>query len=227
MMFVARNAVGGVLSLISILFPVAIVIGSLGWAGVNVDLGVLLLGASALAVAIDGTVNFLAWYRYGADAGLFRTEAARLAFSRIAPGMLDTTLICGLGILALAMSGIAFAQQFGLLSLAIMAAASAGCLIVLPAVASTPLGRFFGAEAAPASGDFAVAPVRVDAAFGGDAASPMGRADVAAAAGSTGPHRSRSTAPSEERHDVVDGPHAALHAKLQQLRRPTGDSPTQ
>jgi hypothetical protein len=225
MMFIARNAVGGILSLVPILFPTAVVLGALGWSDVNVDLGVLLLGAAALAVAIDGTVNFLSWYRYGGEAGMFRTEAARLAFSRVAPGMLDATLICGIGMLALGLSGIAYSQQFGLLALAIMTAASVGCLLVLPALASTPLGRFFGAEEAPVEGEFAVAPVKVSGART-DASLPAGRADAAAAGGPAGPHRSRPATVGEERHDTVDGPHAALHAKLQQLRRGTGDSPT-
>ncbi|MBA3483708.1 MAG: hypothetical protein H0T51_18015 [Pirellulales bacterium] len=224
MMFVAWNAVGGLLATLAILFPAAVVLGVLGWTGVDIDMGILLIAGVALGVALDATVSFVAWLRRGADAGLFRTEAARMAYCRVAPGMLDATLIGGLGLLAMAASGITISQQFGLAAIGVMAAAMAGSLVVLPAMAASPLGRFFGAEAAPADGALTLAPVKVDVPRVAEPAARPGRADVAAAAGPGAPHRAKPGVTADDRQEVAEGPHSALHAKLQRLRR-SGDSP--
>jgi uncharacterized protein len=223
MMFVAWNAVGGLLATLAILFPAAIVLGVLGWTGVDVDMGILLIAGVALGVALDATVSYVAWLRRGADAGLFRTEAGRLAYCRVAPGLLDATLIGGLGLVAMAASGITISQQFGLAAIGVMAAAMVGSLIVLPAMAASPLGRFFGAEAAPAEGAMTLAPVKVEMPRDAEPAARPGRADVAAAAGPSAPHRAKPGVTADDRQEAAEGPHAALHAKLQRLRR-SGDS---
>jgi predicted RND superfamily exporter protein len=223
MMFVAWNAVGGLLATLAILFPAAVVLGVLGWTGVDIDMGILLIAGVALGVALDATVSFVAWMRRGADAGLFRTEAARMAYCRVAPGMLDATLIGGLGLLAMAASGVTISQQFGLAAIGVMAAAMAGSLVVLPAMAASPLGRFFGAEAAPAEGALTLAPVKVEVPRATEPAARPGRADVAAAAGPSAPHRAKPGVTADDRQEVAEGPHSALHAKLQRLRR-SGDS---
>jgi uncharacterized protein len=224
MMFVTWNAVGGLLATLAILFPAAVVLGVLGWTGVDIDMGILLIAGVALGVALDATVSFVAWLRRGADAGLFRTEAARMAYCRVAPGMLDATLIGGLGLLAMAASGVTISQQFGLAAIGVMAAAMAGCLVVLPAMAASPLGRFFGAEAAPAEGTLTLAPVKVEMPRAAEPPVRPGRADGAAAAGPSAPHRTKPGVTADDRQEVAEGPHSALHAKLQRLRR-SGDSP--
>jgi uncharacterized protein len=226
MMFVAWNAVGGLLSLLPILFPAAVSLGVLGWAGVDVDMGVVLIGALAMAVAIDGTMSFLSWFHQGAAAGLCRPEAARLAYSRVAPGMLDTMLIAGLGLLALGLSGLTFMQHFGLAAIGVMASAMVGTLLVLPAMATSPLGRFFGAEPAAIEEFEALGPAETEAARAAEQEVPPVRTDVAAASGPAGPHGLKPGITAEERQEAADGPHASLHARLQRLRRPTGDTPT-
>jgi uncharacterized protein len=181
-------------------------------------------------VAIDGTMSFLSWFHQGAKAGLCRPEAARLAYSRVAPGMFDTMLIAGLGLLVLALSGLAFMQQFGLAAIGVMGAAMVGTLMVLPAMATSPLGRFFGAEPAAIEDAEAIGSAKPQAASAAEQAEygvRPGRTDAAAERGPAAPpHRARPGIPAEDLQEAAEGPHAALHARLQRLRRPTGDSPT-
>jgi hypothetical protein len=183
-----------------------------------------------MGVAIDGTMSFLSWFHQGAKAGLCRPEAARLAYSRVAPGMLDTMFIAGLGLLVLALSGLGFMQQFGLAAIGVMAAAMVGTLMVLPAMATSPLGRFFGAEPAAIEEAETLEAAKTQAA---GATEPIeygvrtGRMDAAAEKGPAAPpHRARPGIPAEDLQEAAEGPHAALHARLQRLRRPSGDSPT-
>jgi predicted RND superfamily exporter protein len=228
LMFVAWHPVGGLLSLVPVLFPASVSLGLLGWLGIDVDMGVVLIGALAMAVAIDGTMSFLSWFHQGAKAGLCRPEAARLAYSRVAPGMLDTTLIAGLGMLVFGLSGLAFMQQFALAAIGVMISAMAGTLLVLPAIATSPLGRFFNAEPADPEHIQTLAPLATDEAVAAEPKHDEGQArtDAAAATQSAGPHRAQTGLPADERLDPAEGPHASLHARLQRLRRPTGDSPT-
>jgi hypothetical protein len=96
----------------------------------------------------------------------------------------------------------------------------AGNLIVLPALVASPLGIFFsraGAEVrtrpraqAPAAGP--PAPHLPS----GKAAAPI------APAPSARPPHARAVISAADRQDVAHGPHSALHAKLQELRRAVG-----
>ncbi|HEX6963713.1 MAG TPA: MMPL family transporter, partial [Lacipirellula sp.] len=230
MMFVAWDVVGGLLALVPIVLPTAVVLGALGWSGVQLDTGVLLLGALAIGAAIDGTVNFIGWFRLGADAELPRAAAARMAYSRMAPAMLDATLVGGIASMVFLLSGIASMQLFGFAAIGVLATSLFGTLILLPAMATSPLGRFFGAPYAGDEGiedSAALGPAKTQAARDAEEAAESGRPDAAVVGGPAAPHRTRTGAPAAaERHEGVDGPHAALHERLQRLRRPAGDSPT-
>jgi hypothetical protein len=102
-----------------------------------------------------------------------------------------------------------------------MVAGLATGVALLPAMLAGSLGRHFGAigsepapravqapSPAPHVGDASYAPERKDVA----AASPMA------------PHRLRTTVAADQRREAVDGSHAALQAKLRQLRRSANDS---
>jgi hypothetical protein len=97
-------------------------------------------------------------------------------------------------------------------------------LVLLPAMATSRLGRFFGADAEPAAKEPATQTADVEARAAEPGARPS-RADLAAATGPA-PHRVRTSITADDRHEVGDGPHSSLHEKLQRLRRPAGDSPT-
>ena len=226
MMFVAWNAVGGLLSTLPILLPAAVMLGALGWMGVDIDMGLLLAVGLAIGVALEATIHYVAWVRRGGDAGLFPREAARMAYGRVAPATLDVTLIAGVGMVAFAASGIASAQLMGVLTMVVMGSALVGTVVLLPALVASPLGHFFGAEKAPQESALGLASVRVDAPRAVDSELKGGRADVAAAAGPAPPHRAKPGVTAEDRQEMSEGPHSALHAKLQRLRRPTGDSPS-
>jgi hypothetical protein len=62
--------------------------------------------------------------------------------------MLQTTLICGLGLLVFALSDFVPASRFAYLMFILLWAALAGDLILLPAVLAGPVGRIFDPPAA-------------------------------------------------------------------------------
>jgi hypothetical protein len=88
----------------------------------------------------------LTWFRKGLNKGLDRKGALRLSYERCAAAMTQTTLIGGLGLSIFALSSFTPTQRFGVLMLTLLAAALIGDLIFLPAILSSPLGKYFSAN---------------------------------------------------------------------------------
>ncbi len=137
------NITGGLISMIPNVFPVVVVFGLMGHAGVMVDIGAMMTASVAMGVAVDDTIHFLNWFRIGLDNGLERREAIQQSYRRCAAAMTQTTLIGGLGLSVFAISTFTPTQRFGVLMLTLLSAALVGDLIFLPALLVSPLGRYF------------------------------------------------------------------------------------
>ena len=137
------NIRGGLLAMIPNVFPVVVVFGVMSYRGIKVDIGSMMTASVAMGVAVDDTIHFLNWYRGALAKGLDRIAAIRVAYTRVATAMTQTTLIAGLGLSAFAMSTFTPTQRFGTLMLFLLAAALIGDLIVLPAILASPLGKYF------------------------------------------------------------------------------------
>ncbi|MFT7633831.1 MAG: putative RND superfamily exporter protein [Mariniblastus sp.] len=149
------NIRGGMISMLPNVFPIVIVFGFMGhmntWYDGTVDsflvdIGSMMTASVAMGVAVDDTIHFLNWYRSALDQGYRRKEAIKVAYSRVATAMTQTTLIGGLGLSAFALSTFTPTQRFGVLMLFLLAMALVGDLIVLPALLAGPLGKYFGKE---------------------------------------------------------------------------------
>jgi predicted RND superfamily exporter protein len=143
MVCVLRSPSAGLLAMIPNMFPVVVIFGIMGWTGILVDIGAMMTASVALGVAVDDTVHYLTWYRFGLDKGLDRKGAVMLAYERCATAMTQTTLIGGLGLAVFAFSTFTPTQRFGMLMLTLLFAALVGDLIFLPAILTGPVGRFF------------------------------------------------------------------------------------
>ena len=69
-----------------------------------------------------------------------------LAYQRCGAAMTQTTLIGGLGLSVFALSSFTPTQRFGVLMLTLLAAALLGDLLFLPAILSSPLGKYFSSK---------------------------------------------------------------------------------
>jgi hypothetical protein len=143
MMLILRGVISGLLSMIPNTIPAVIVFGGMGWLRIPVDVGAVLTASVALGIAVDDTLHLLTWFARGLQDGLSRTDAIRNAYRRCAGAMIQTTLICGLGLLVLAHSSFVPTQRFAWLILLLLLAALVGDLLLLPALLAGPLGKFF------------------------------------------------------------------------------------
>ncbi len=143
MMIILRSVSAGLVAMLPNVMPTLLVFGSLGWLNLSVDIGTVLCASVALGIAVDDTVHFLTWFRRGLSEGQPRVEAVRFAYDRCALAMLQTTLICGCGMLVFGLSDFVPASRFAVLLAILLATALVGDLILLPALLCSPVGRLF------------------------------------------------------------------------------------
>jgi hypothetical protein len=124
-------------------FPAFVVFGAMGWAGFEIEVGSMLTATAALGIAVDDTLHFIAAFGRALRAGASRREAVLNAYHRCGAAMIQTSLICGLGLLVFAFSSFAPIARFGWLMGAMLGTALIGDLIILPAVLMSRLGSVF------------------------------------------------------------------------------------
>ncbi|HSM50871.1 MAG TPA: MMPL family transporter, partial [Thermoanaerobaculia bacterium] len=115
------------------LWPVLLVFGGMGWAGVPLDLATAMVASVALGLVVDHSLHSLARHRAEARALGGRAAIVR-RLERSAPAYLLTGLILCLGFGVCALSEFAPTARFGLLSAAAVALAVVADLLLLPAL---------------------------------------------------------------------------------------------
>ena len=143
MIILLRSVAGGLVSMIPNVFPPVVVFGLLGWFGVTVEVGSMMTATVAMAIAVDDTLHYLTWFRRGLERGQTREEAVEFAYARCGVAMIQTTLICGLGLLVFVFSPFTPISRFAWLMFSMLSVALLGDLIVLPALLLSPAGRLF------------------------------------------------------------------------------------
>ncbi|MCA9230811.1 MAG: MMPL family transporter [Planctomycetales bacterium] len=150
--FFSRSVLAGLISMIPNILPCILVLGGMGLLGVPLEIGSIMTASVALGIAVDDTLHFLTWFRRGLADGQSRDEAVRFAFARCATAMTQTSLICGLGLLAFGLSAFVPISRFAWVMFAMLMAALIADLVVLPALLLGPLGSMFETRRSRESG---------------------------------------------------------------------------
>lgn len=143
LIFVLGNVRAGLVSMIPNVFPPLVVFGTMGWLGVAIEIGSVMTASVALGIAVDDTIHFLTWYRRGTEEGKSRYKAIQYAFDHCAKAMIDTSLICGLGVMPFLFSVFMPTVRFSNLLCILLMTALVGDLILLPAILAGPAGLLF------------------------------------------------------------------------------------
>lgn len=144
MIVLNRSLVGGLLSVIPNVFPVLAAFGVMGIMGWPVDIGTVMTASVAMGICDDDTWHFLVWFRRGFHRFGSTPKAVRFAFSHCATAMLETSIICGVGLLVFAVSPFIPIARFGLVMAIMLALGLFGDLVLLPAALCSSLGRSMG-----------------------------------------------------------------------------------
>jgi len=143
MIVLLRSIAGGLLAMIPNVFPVAVVFGWMGWMGSSIDIGTMMTASIALGIAVDDTLHFLICFRRATTNGADRATAVRQAFRQVSTAMIQTSIICGLGMIAFMVSPFGPISRFAGMMTSLLAAAVVGDLLLLPAMLASPLGKYF------------------------------------------------------------------------------------
>jgi predicted RND superfamily exporter protein len=148
-MAVERGVLAGLIAMVPNMFPILLLFGLLGWSHAALDIGSVMTASVALGMAVDGTFHFLTFFRHSlrdAPSNGGRPDqiaAVHAAFEHAAGPLVQSSVVCGIGILAFAASPFAPTRHFAWMLSLLVYAALAGDLVVLPALLTTRAGRWF------------------------------------------------------------------------------------
>lgn len=143
MSVVQGGVVPGLIAMIPNVFPALVVFGILGWTHMAVDIGTVMTASVALGIAVDDTMHFLTFFRREVDRGSEPRAAVEAAFRHCGRAMIQTSVICCLGLAVFMLSDFVPIARFSCLLIALILMALLGDLVVLPALLLSPLGRVF------------------------------------------------------------------------------------
>lgn len=133
----------GLVMLVTGVFPTLLVLGTMGWLGISLDISTVLAPSVALGVTVDDVLHFVLWFRHGLAEGRDRQQAVRLAYANCARAMYQSWGVIGLGLGIFALSDFAPTERFGLLMVLLLSVGLVINLVLLPALLAGPLGGVF------------------------------------------------------------------------------------
>ncbi len=143
MIVLQRSPVAGMVAMFPNVFPMVVLFGITSGLGMAVDIGTVMTASVALGIAVDDTLHFLTWYnREHSDTG-DNIAGVKLAFRHCAKAMLQTTLICSMGLAIYSLSWFMPTRRFSWMMVSLLIAAVVGDLIFLPAILASPIGKLF------------------------------------------------------------------------------------
>lgn len=140
MMIIARDVIAGLLSMIPNVLPIGIVLGSISWYGIPVDVGTLITASVALGIAVHGTLHLVTWYRVGLIAGISRRRAIVRSLEHCGPALWQTSAAIGLAMLVLAPAPLLLISRFGWLMSSLILTAMLAAIVLTPAMLAGPMG---------------------------------------------------------------------------------------
>ena len=116
--------------------PIILVIGVMGWLGINIDIGVATSGAIIMGIAIDDTIHFLIKYTQARKKGLNLEDALAYVMHYAGSAMILTTLVLSSAFIVFIFSQFMLNAHFGLITAIALLIAVAIDLLLLPALIS-------------------------------------------------------------------------------------------
>ncbi|AMV21160.1 efflux RND transporter permease subunit [Planctomyces sp. SH-PL14] len=120
------------LAMIPNILPIWLVFGLIGYAGVPVDIGMMMTGSIAIGISVDCTFHFLVAFREKLDEGGTPIEACQAALEHSGRPLVESTFISAVSMLALCLSSFRPTCRFGWMMSAQMLASLLGELVLLP-----------------------------------------------------------------------------------------------
>jgi predicted RND superfamily exporter protein len=131
----------GVLGMLPNVYPVAVILAFMGFAGIYLDVGTAMIASILLGVSVDDTVYFLMHYQRARRRGADVADAVAYTFAIAGKPALFCAGSLAIGFFVLGFSSFQSLAIFGLLSGVAVLLAAATELILMPAVLRVTAGR--------------------------------------------------------------------------------------
>ena len=141
MVWVLRDPLAGLVSMLPNILPVLSVFGLVSWFGQRIDIGTMVTASVALGIAVDGTLHLLTWFRDGLCRGMTRAQSVQAALNHCGPAMWQTSAAVGIGLLMLFPAELLLISRFGWLMAALILAALLADVVLLPSMLVGSLGK--------------------------------------------------------------------------------------
>lgn len=127
-----RSVLIGLISLVPNVFPIVLLIGSLGWLDIPINIGTAMIASVSLGLTVDSSIHYLFGYRRHRADGATHSEALRATHQGVGRALVfaNVALICGF--LVLTLSNFIPLVYFGVLVSVAMLGGLFGNLVLLP-----------------------------------------------------------------------------------------------
>ena len=127
----------GLLAAVPNIFPVIILFGVMGYAGIPLNVGTTMAAAIAIGIAVDDTLHFMLRYNQELRTSKSQTLAMQKTLYEEALPVLATSIALSVGFLVFAQSSFAPVAQFGLLSALVIITALLADFVITPLTMSS------------------------------------------------------------------------------------------
>ena len=138
-----RSITGGLLTMLPNVTPAAVVFGLMGWFGLEIEIGTVLTASVMMGVCVDDTLHLVTHFRSLRRRGWSHTDAVNEALNNCGGAMLQTGLVCGVGMLVFALSPFVPVARFAWLTFTLLMVGVASDIILTPAMLLSPLHHLF------------------------------------------------------------------------------------
>ena len=131
-----RSVTIGLISLVPNLFPIVLVIGSMGWLGVPINIATAMIASVSMGLTVDCSIHYLSAYRRARRAGASVGEALEQTQTQVGRALVFANIALVAGFSVLWLSHFIPLVYFGILVSAAMLGGLAGNLFLLPLLLS-------------------------------------------------------------------------------------------
>lgn len=121
-----------VLSVIPNFFPILIMLGTMGWLGIHLDVATASIAAIVLSFSIDDTIHFIYSYQCYRQKGSSPGEAKSATVAHVGPAIVLTSLILFFGYVLMVFASLQTVMLFGLLTALAILASLYSHLVIFP-----------------------------------------------------------------------------------------------
>jgi len=132
MMLAFRSMWLGLVALVPNALPIIIVLGTMGWIGLPVNIATAMIASVSMGMAVDSSIHYIYGFRRHMQAGVMAAEAIRLTHASVGRAVVFANLAILVGFSVLCLSNFVPTIHFGILVGVAMFGGLMGNLFVLP-----------------------------------------------------------------------------------------------